>query len=254
MNNGESSDGQLLSEGRELQINNPVPGITDRFKEINRTTELTIAIAKKQFLALLDSDFDTSDQIQVSREAGEVTEPYYYGSWRSIEFTFNVTGDEIATAPEPIQALFSDLGINHNDTLRMNLEVSKYANDSYDPDGAITWRFVPGEESNNKYGLNLELYIDRFTLLKSGGRLPTRHEDYLQGALPEEETERSKEIADIYNTLAFRGGIVSSHEIKYQPAVRIEYKHEPHPILAVFYKEVAEWTQQLIAKRAASRS
>jgi len=195
-------------------------GALERFHvQVDANTRV-LEDTKKTFDRLYDTDFQTSAQLQITRGPIPIRKPR---DWKpeSVVFDFFVSGQDTVAAPPMIKALFTDLRITPEDTLLMNLSLSRSAGLS-----EYRWRFSPEEGGADKYGLDISLLEHRFVLLPPGMTRPDYRDD-----IPVRQIELENGYKNLWQGI-----------------------NAANPLLLDIYRGATAWVPQLLFNKATASS
>lgn len=201
----------------------------------------SFAEAATIFGSLIGKPLKDSPTLRV-KQGNEVDIPSaIYG--KSLQIIMFADGVDVSSAPEGMQRLFLDLGLQRGDAMYIKVTVARrkrFVNRGY-AEKPYTVTLMPTRYRPDLLGFEFNDQ-DQLWLLKSGTPIE-------QPEPPFPVTNRYHELTRSFDLM--REGMVSgSHQEGTQGSI-IVYDHKPHPYLAAIHRATADWVTTLVGNRMA---
>lgn len=201
----------------------------------------SFAEAATIFGTLIGKPLKDSPALRVNR-GYEVDMPSaIYG--KGLQIIMFADGVDVFSAPEGMQRLFLDLGLQRGDAMDIRVAVARrkrFVNRDFTEKPYVV-TLMPTRYEPDLFGLEFSDQ-HQLWLLKSGTPVE-------QPEPPFPVTNRYHELVRFFNLM--REGMVSgSHEEGTQGST-IVYDHKPHPYLAAIHRATADWITTLVGNRMA---
>lgn len=165
-------------------------------------------------------------------------------AFRRAEIEMVADQSDVASAPEGMQKLFLDLGIQESDEIAIGLMLAKRrprANPQKFAESVYKVTLVPTVYRPDLLGIEFN-YAHQFGFLKSGTPIDrTEPADLWYGS------ERVRDMSDAY-ALLMEGTVYDAYSEGTHASIT-RYRHKPHAYIALIHKNTAEWISDLVQNR-----
>lgn len=208
------------------------------------SVDTTFDYAEKKLVDLLPRRFEKYPAFKVKR--GKDVDMESSLPFRRAQIEMTASASEVASAPEEMQKLFLDLGVQDGDEMAIELMIAKRnwrANPRRFADRVYSVKLLPTVYRPDLLGVRFN-YAKQLWFLKSGtsvGKPEIVNIWY--------ETNRIREMGRVYGLLE-QGLVYDSYEEGTHASIT-RYRQKPHPYLAAIHRGTADWITGLIDSRMA---